>query len=370
MSKSALLGKVLSQVGIFVVSALLAGILLLAIQANKLPGIIQKEFYFQDDDDVTPDNKLLKDDEVEATEARVSAEQIGLNQLSDIDNKTHLITKNNENTSVRKTLHNKQNISLSNKTPAHQNPHETQTSSDSKESCDQHTISNNQKSYDKYSITENQNPNNQQTIRESTIATSKTNTNVTHTSLLPVNSSKPFTPTVSAAFGFSPVFFTGQSFVQDYFQNNAYVFTPCGTIGLMFPSKNNFSYALYFSAASSSLELNSSDIYQKLNLDFTSTLLLAKLDFSILHTVFTENNLLEAHLGTGVSIFTKPVCTVNELSFNRENASYITLDFGLSFKHFFSDRVFISALCDVTYILPFSDRMILVQPAVTAGLNL
>ena len=96
MSKSALLGKVLSQVGIFVVSALLAGILLLAIQANKLPGIIQKEFYFQDDDDVTPDNKLLKDDEVEATEARVSAEQIGFYQLSDIDNKTHLITKNNE----------------------------------------------------------------------------------------------------------------------------------------------------------------------------------------------------------------------------------------------------------------------------------
>ena len=358
MSKSALLGKVLSQVGIFVVSALLAGILLLAIQANKLPGIIQKEFYFQDDDDVTPDNKLLKDDEVEATEARVSAEQIGFYQLSDIDNKTHLITKNNENTSVRKTLHNKQNISLSNKTPAHQNPHETQSSSANKKSCDE------------YSIPEKQNPNNQQTIRESTIATSKTNTNVTHTSSLPVNSTKPFTPTVSAAFGLSPVFFTGQSFVQDYFKNNACVFTPCGTIGLSFPRKNNFSYALCFSAASSSLELNSSDIYQKLNLNFTSTLLLAKLDFSILHTVFTENNLLEAHLGTGVGVFTKPVCTVNELSFNRENASYITLDFGLSFKHFFSERVFISALCDVTYILPFSDRIILVQPAVTAGLNL
>ena len=358
MSKSALLGKVLSQVGIFVVSALLAGILLLAIQANKLPGIIQKEFYFQDDDDVIPDNKLLKDDEVEATEDSISTEQIGFNQLSDIDNKTHLITKNNENTSVRKTLHNKQNISLSNKTPAHQNPHETQSSSDSKESCDE------------YSIPEKQNPINQQTIRESTIITSNTNTTVTHTSSLSASDSKTFTPTVSAAFGFSPVFFTGQSFVQDYFKNNACVFTPCGTIGLMFPSKNNFSYALYFSAASSSLELNSSDIYQKLNLDFTSTLLLAKLDFSILHTVFTENNLLEAHLGTGVGIFTKPVCTVNELSFNRKNASYITLDFGLSFKHFFSERVFISALCDVTYILPFSDSIILIQPAVTAGINL
>lgn len=361
MSKSALLGKVLSQVGIFVVSALLAGILLLAIQANKLPGIIQKDSYFQDDD-VTPDDKLLKDGEVEATEDRVTAEQISFNQLSDIDNKTHLITKNNENTSVRKTLHNKQNISLSNKTPAHQNPHETQSSSASKES------------YDKYSITEKQNPNNQQTIRESTIVTSNTNVNtnttVAHASSIPASRSKPFTPTVSAAFGFSPVFFTGQSFVQDYFQNNACVFTPCGTIGLTFPHKNNFSYAMYLSAASSSLELNSSDIYQKLNLDFSTTLLLAKLDFSILHTVFTENNLLEAHLGTGVGIFTKPVCTVNELSFNRKNASYITLDFGLSFKHFFSDRVFISALCDVTYILPFSDRLILFQPAVTAGLNL
>ena len=41
MKNITLMGKVFSQIGIFVVSGLLAGILLLAIQANKLPGIKQ-----------------------------------------------------------------------------------------------------------------------------------------------------------------------------------------------------------------------------------------------------------------------------------------------------------------------------------------
>ena len=55
MKNSTLVGKIFSQIGIFVVSGLLAGILLLAIQANKLPGIKQDVQHFpQKDDDVSP----------------------------------------------------------------------------------------------------------------------------------------------------------------------------------------------------------------------------------------------------------------------------------------------------------------------------
>ena len=340
MSKSELLGKVLSQVGIFVVSALLAGMLLLAIQANKLPGIIQKDYYYQNDDDVTTDDNQLPDDAVEAPENTVTTafDSLFSVQQSDIDNETISVSEN--------TFSSHHNPSLQ------QNPQENQINPDSTKSSAQQII------LRKPIITANTN----------TITNTKTKG--AQTVSIPATGSKTFTPAVSAAFGFSPVFFTGQSFVQDYFQNKACVFTPCAAIGLVFPRKNNFSYALYLSAASSSLKLNASNISQKLNLDFSTTLLLVKLDFSILHTVFTNNNLLEAHLGTGVGIFAKPICSVNELSFNRKNVPYITLDFGFSFKHFFSDKFFIAALCDITYILPYSEKIILIQPAVTAGLNL
>ena len=105
-------------------------------------------------------------------------------------------------------------------------------------------------------------------------------------------------------------------------------------------------------------------------MDFSSTLLLVKSNFSIQRKIFSEKNLLEAHIGTGLSIFSKPVCTINELSFYRNNAVYPSLDFGLTFKHFFSNRFFAAMVCNISCQFPSSDKIIIVQPALTAGLTL
>ena len=91
---------------------------------------------------------------------------------------------------------------------------------------------------------------------------------------------------------------------------------------------------------------------------------------SIQHPIFTDKNLIEAHLGTGLTLFGSPACIVNEQTFNRNNALYLAFDFGITFKHLFSDRIFIAAVCDFSYIFPYSDRVLIVQPAFTAGINL
>ena len=327
MSKNAFLGKLFSQIGIFVVSAFLAGILLLAIQANKLPGI--KLDVIQADDEVIPFDDVKPEQIIEPS----------VEENYEIIFTPETVVQNNE---PNKIIENHQNsipdIDVKKQKP--KNNENTENSIEKKPEAVQNHISVPKKQIAKtVSLTDYSKPDDVKKC------------------------------IVTAAFSVSPMLFAGQSFISDYFQNDRFLFAPCGTIGISFPSKKII-YALYFSAVVSSLNLNAPNIYQSINLDFSTTLFLAKLDFSILHTVFSEYNLLEAHLGTGITFFTKPVCTVNELLFTRKNYVFFALDFGLAFRHFFTDRFFVSAACDITCILPYSDRLLIVQPILAAGLKL
>ena len=321
MSKNKVLGKVLSQVGIFVVSAFLAGILLLAIQANKLPGVIPKKEDFQIEDEVTPviDNSLYNEIEVPIeskldTSFNTASAELNQKAESAIIQAPAINPSSQEKKAEAK------------KEKKKQPQYGKQSTSVKPEQADYH------------------------------YPTAKLD-----------NKEKLV---VSTSFGVSPLFFAGQSFIADYFPNSRLTFAPYCTIGLTFPKKNNFTCSLYFSVTSSLLNLNTPDIYNNINLDFSTTLVLSKIDFSIQYPVFSEKNLFGAHIGTGLTLFGKPVCTVNDLAFNRKNATYFMLDFGITFKHFFSNRFFVSAVLDISYILPASDKLILVQPAITAGLNL
>ncbi len=88
-----------------------------------------------------------------------------------------------------------------------------------------------------------------------------------------------------------------------------------------------------------------------------------------MHKIFSEKNLAEAHLGTGIIIFNNPSCIINQVSYNKNNTVYYALDFGFSLKHFFSERFFTAAVCDFSLVFPNSEQLFIIQPALIAGLN-
>lgn len=312
MNKTAFMEKLFFQIGIFVISGLLAGILLLAIQTNKLPGIKSDNYIFQNDE-ITPVENKTTDYEN--------------NNTDDLQNKT-----DNENLGPFTIHENKQ----------------TETSQFN-------TKQKNEKQPESHNHT------NEQIVQ--TIKKTKAVNPV-------IESNNKKLVTVSAACGVSPMFFAGQNFVNTFFQKNSLVFTPCSTIGIYFPQNNNLSYSIIISGASSVLNLQSQNLYEYINLNFKTTFCIFKIDFSIMHTIFTNKNTIEVHLGTGIAIFNKPFCFINELTYNTKNTILYALDFGFSLRHSFNDRFFAAAVCDFSLFFPYSERLLIIQPSLIAGINL
>lgn len=337
MKNITLMGKIFSQIGIFVVSGLLAGILLLAIQANKLPGIKQDVQHFPQKDDVTTEDK----------ESPVEQKQEITSHEIPEDDSTY-DKKISTSFDIRKPLLN-------------------------------HSIEN---PAFKDSILKTANTSNLSNIPKSS-TTSKA-LNISETSITSKTSNKTASPvsqknlnqlqttqklSVSAACGVSPLLFAGHNFANDFFQDSSVIFSPVSTVGLTFPQKSNFTYSIYLTAASSSLNLKSPQLYDSINLNFKTNFILTKIDFSIMHKIFSENNLAEAHLGTGLLFFNNPSCIINQTSYNKNNTIYYALDFGFSLKHFFSEHFFTAAVCDFSLVFPYTEQLFIIQPTLIAGLN-
>ena len=88
-----------------------------------------------------------------------------------------------------------------------------------------------------------------------------------------------------------------------------------------------------------------------------------------MHKIFSEKNLAEIHLGTGLLFFSNPSCMINQTSYNKNNTIYYALDFGFSLKHFFSEHFFTAAVCDFSLVFPYTEQLFIIQPALIAGLN-
>lgn len=343
MKNSTLIGKILSQISIFVVSGLLAGILLLAIQANKLPGIkLNDQQLPQKEDEVAPtdiESPVEENPEEENLSYKISADdsaydkkaQTNLCIITEVPN--HLISNQ-----IKKDL-----ISVT-----------TNISSSSMQSNTQRSSS----------ISKSSTAAKSSDTKKSSITTYSPAT-PTNTVRLPTKEKLSF----SAACGFSPLFFAGHNFANDYFPDSPLIFSPVSTLGITFPEKNNFTYSLYFTAASTSLNLKSPQLYNNINLNFNSNFFLAKMDFSVMHQIISEKNLAEAHLGSGILLFNNPYCIINEVSYKKNTSFYYTLDFGISVKHFFSEQFFSAVTCDFLFVFPNSERLFIIQPALIAGLN-
>ena len=316
MNNSSLMGKILSQVGIFVVSCLLAGILLLAIQGNKFPGsnhiILEPP---EDNDDVSP---IYEEESVEEN----PYQEIITSEIKDSVSISNPIVPSFVN-SKKESLNN----SFGNQAHKESTPKPS-------------------------------------TISRSTKSTSYP---ASHPQINQLTARQKLS--VSAACGFSPLFFAGHNFANDFFPDSSVIFSPVSTLGITFPQKNNFTYALYLSAASSSLNLKAPQLYDNINLNFKTNFLLAKIDFSIMHKIFSEKNHVEGHFGTGIVYFNNPSCIINEVSYRKNNSVYCALDFGFSLKHFFSERFFTAVVCDFSLVFPYSEQLFIIQPALIAGLS-
>ncbi len=376
MKNSTLMGKIFSQIGIFVVSGLLAGILLLAIQANKLPGIKQGVQQVPQKEDVTPSDK---ESPIEQNQENISYEitadysaydkktQTNLGIIKEVQNNfienqfqkdLTSITPNISSSSILLITQITSDISKSsNETKLS----DIQTTSKIIESSNTSTLSNVPKSS---TISKSLN------ISETSITSKPSNKTISsvaqnNLSKLPVKHKF----SVSAACGISPLFFAGHNFANDFFQDNSVIFSPVSTIGLTFPQKSGFTYSIYLSAASSSLNLKSPQLYDSINLNFKTSFILTKIDFSIMHKIFSEKNLAEVHLGTGLLFFNNPSCIINQTSYNKNNTVDYAFDFGFSLKHFFSEHFFTSAVCDFSLVFPYTEQLFIIQPALIAGLN-
>ena len=376
MKNSTLVGKIFSQIGIFVVSGLLAGILLLAIQANKLPGIKQDVQQVPQKDDITPEDKERP---VEQKQEIISHEITADDSAYDKKTQTNLgIIKEVQNNFIENQFQKDltsitPNISSSSillitqitsdisKSSNETKLSDIQTTSEIIESSNASTLSNVPKSS---TISKSLN------ISETSITSkpsNKTISSVAQNNLSQLPIKHKFS--VSVACGISPLFFSGHNFANDFFQDSSVIFSPVSSAGITFPNKSDFTYSLYLTAASSSLNLKSPQLYDSINLNFKTNFILTKIDFSIMHKIFSEKNLAEIHLGTGLLFFNNPSCIINQVSYNKNNTVYYALDFGFSLKHFFSERFFTAAVCDFTLVLPNTEQLFIIQPALIAGLN-
>ena len=376
MKNSTLVGKIFSQIGIFVVSGLLAGILLLAIQANKLPGIKQDVQQVPQKDDVTPEDKERP---VEQKQEIISHEITADYSAYDKKTQTNLgIIKEVQNNFIENQFQ-KDLTSITPNISSSSILLITQITSDISKSSNTTKISDTQTTS---KIIES--PNASTLSNVPTSSTISKSLNISETSISSKTSNKTASPVaqknlgqlptrqklfVSVSCGVSPLFFSGHNFANDFFQDNSVIFSPVSTIGLTFPQKSGFTYSVYLSAASSSLNLKSPQIYDSINLNFKTSFILTKIDFSIMHKIFSEKNLAEAHLGTGIIIFNNPSCIINQTSYNKNNTVDYTFDFGFSLKHFFSEHFFTAAVCDFSLVFPYTEQLFIIQPALIAGLN-
>lgn len=175
---------------------------------------------------------------------------------------------------------------------------------------------------------------------------------------------------ISSGIGISPVFFSENSFIHNYFNTDSALLVPCFSFAVSFPKENNYYCGFNLSASSTGLEYNQNKFYRTGRLELSTIFFNARCDFSLQKILKSEKNIFEIHAGTGITGFYKTNCNINNQNYTSDTSLNISLGAGFSFRHNFSEKVYASFLCDFNYMIPYSNKLFFIQPAIIAGLNI
>jgi len=172
---------------------------------------------------------------------------------------------------------------------------------------------------------------------------------------------------VFASCGIAPVFFKGNSFIDNFFADQKTFFLPCITLNFVLPSKTGWNWGVGLKANGSRLE------HTVINYSFNQNLLTSTQFYTIQtailleREIFSEKNLFEMHAGIGISGFVNSYCKLGKVKCPPVTSTSLYLNCGFSIKHNFSKAIFSCLSLDFNYAFSPTKTFIFFEPAITGG---
>jgi len=167
--------------------------------------------------------------------------------------------------------------------------------------------------------------------------------------------------------GIAPVFFKGNSFIDNFFFKQKTFFLPCLTLSFVSNAKTGWNWGILLQGTGSKFE------HSIINYSFNQNLLASTQFYTIQAALlfqrdfFSNKNLFEIHAGIGITGFTNSYCKLGDNKCPPANSTNIFLNCGLSLKHNFSKSIFCNITLDFNYAISPTKAFIFLTPTITGG---
>lgn len=173
---------------------------------------------------------------------------------------------------------------------------------------------------------------------------------------------------VSASCGISPIYFVGNSFINNYFPKQTFVFFPCLTFSLVFPSKTKWNCGIIFQGRGSKLEHTVTNYSNNQDLIMSTQFFSFHTAFLLEKMIFSPQNLLAFHTGIGITNFLNSSCQIGNRKSSPVNSSILFFNCGIALKHNFNKNLFCNLSFNFNYAISPSETFIFFEPAITGGI--
>ena len=171
----------------------------------------------------------------------------------------------------------------------------------------------------------------------------------------------------SAAAGVSPVYFHGNNFINSYFPKQTFIFLPCLTLSVIFPSKTGWNCGIIFQGSGSKLEHNIINYSNETDLITSTQFFTFQTSFMLQRKVFSSKNLFELHAGLGLAGFFNSTCQLGNIKSSPAQATRLLFNCGLSLKHNFSKNTFCCLSFNFNYAFLPAEAFFFFEPSITGG---
>ena len=173
---------------------------------------------------------------------------------------------------------------------------------------------------------------------------------------------------VSASCGISPIYFMGNNFINNYFPKQTFIFLPCLTFSVVFPSKTSWNYGIIFQGTGSKLEHSVTNYSNNLDLIMSTQFFSFHTAFLLQKQILSPQNLLAVHAGIGITNFFNSLCQIGTAKSSPVNSATLFFNCGLSLKHNFAKNIFCNVSFSINYAISPSETFIFFEPAITGGI--
>ena len=173
---------------------------------------------------------------------------------------------------------------------------------------------------------------------------------------------------VSASCGISPIYFLGNSFINNYFPKQTFVFFPCLTFSLVLPSKTKWNCGMIFQGRGSKLEHTVTNYSNNQDLIMSTQFFSFHTAFLLERKIISPQNLLAFHAGIGISNFLNSSCQIGNRKSSPVHSSILFFNCGLAIQHNFNKNIFCNLSFNFNYAISSSETFIFFEPAITGGI--